>query len=178
VPKIQEMLRPDAEFIGCHPMAGKESSGVRNSDPAIFKTANFIITPTERNTEEAIESCYQLAEILGFTRISQLSIQEHDAMIGFLSQLTHVIAVSLMTCNESEDLVKYTGDSFRDLTRIAKINEKMWSELFLLNKKELLSQIDRFSKELIEFRDMLAQENREGMEEKMKLSTKRRHQFD
>lgn len=178
VPKIQEMLREDVEFIGCHPMAGKESSGVKNSDPAIFKPANFIITPTEKNTKEAVETCYELAEILGFSRISELSITEHDAMIGFLSQLTHVIAVSLMTCNDSEELVKYTGDSFRDLTRIAKINEKMWSELFLLNKEELLAQIDRFSGELTTFRDMLAAEDREGMEEKMKLSTKRRHQFD
>lgn len=178
VPKIQEMLREDVEFIGSHPMAGKESSGVKNSDPAIFKPANFIITPTEKNTKEAIETCYELAEILGFSRISELSITEHDTMIGFLSQLTHVIAVSLMTCNDSEELVKYTGDSFRDLTRIAKINEKMWSELFLLNKEELLAQIDRFSSELKVFRDMLAAEDREGMEEKMKLSTKRRHQFD
>lgn len=178
VPKIQDMLREDVEFIGCHPMAGKESSGVKNSDPEIFKPANFIITPTERNTKEAVETCYELAEILGFTRVSELSIQEHDEMIGFLSQLTHVIAVSLMTCNDSQELVKYTGDSFRDLTRIAKINEKMWSELFLLNKEELLSQIDRFSGELTAFRNMLAEEDRAGMEEKMKLSTQRRHQFD
>ncbi len=178
IPKIQEMLREDVEFIGAHPMAGRECSGVRNSDPSIFKEANFIITPTEKNTKEAIETCYQLAEILGFTRTSELSVYEHDEMIGFLSQLTHVIAISLMTCNDSEELVKYTGDSFRDLTRIAKINEKMWSELFLLNKEELLAQIDRFSGELLEFRALLAADDREGMEEKMKLSTERRHQFD
>ncbi len=178
VPKIQEILREDVEFIGAHPMAGREVSGVRNSDPSIFKEANFIITPTEKNTKEAIETCYQLAEILGFTRVSELDVGEHDEMIGFLSQLTHVIAISLMTCNDSEELVKYTGDSFRDLTRIAKINEKMWPELFLLNKEKLLAQIDRFSNELAAFRGLLAAEDREGMEEKMKLSTQRRHQFD
>lgn len=178
IPKIQSILRDDLEFIGCHPMAGREVAGVRNSDPEIFKGANFIITPTEKNTEEAIKTCEQLAEILGFARISRLSIEEHDEMIGFLSQLTHIIAVSLMTCNDSEQLVKYTGDSFRDLTRIAKINEKMWSELFLLNKDELLKQIDRFSAELLEFRGYLEEENREAMEDKMRLSTKRRHQFD
>lgn len=178
VPKIQKILRDDLEFIGCHPMAGREVAGVRNSDPEIFKGANFIITPTEKNSEEAVKTCEELAEILGFARISRLSIEEHDEMIGFLSQLTHIIAVSLMTCNDSEQLVKYTGDSFRDLTRIAKINEKMWSELFLLNKEELLKQIDRFSSELLEFRGYLEAEDREKMEEKMKLSTKRRHQFD
>lgn len=178
VPKIQEILRDDLEFIGCHPMAGREVAGVRNSDPEIFKGANFIITPTEKNTEEAIKTCEELAEILGFARISRLSVTEHDEMIGFLSQLTHIIAVSLMTCNDSEHLVEYTGDSFRDLTRIAKINEKMWSELFLLNKEELLKQIDRFSSELQAFRGYLEAEDREGMEAKMRLSTKRRHQFD
>ncbi len=178
VPKIQSILREDLEFIGCHPMAGREVAGVQNSDPSIFKGANFIITPTEKNTPEAIKTCEQLAELLGFERISQLSIEEHDEMIGFLSQLTHIIAVSLMTCNDSEQLVKYTGDSFRDLTRIAKINEKMWSELFLLNKEELIRQIDKFSDELHQFRDYLNEENREAMEDKMRLSTQRRHQFD
>ena len=78
--------------------------------------------------------------------MSELSPEMHDEMIAYLSQLTHCIAVSLMCANDNEDLVKYTGDSFRDLTRIAKINENMWSELFLLNKEALISQMDLFKK--------------------------------
>ena len=99
-------------------------------------------------------------------------------MIGFLSQLTHCIAVSLMTCKENRHLVDYTGDSFRDLTRIARINEDMWSELFLLNRDELLAQMDLFAKEFNELRNLLANGDTEGMKEKMRLSTHRRAYFD
>ena len=99
-------------------------------------------------------------------------------MIGFVSQLTHCIAVALMTCSDSTHLVDYTGDSFRDLTRIARINEKMWSELFLLNQDELISQMDRFIAELKDIRDLLSEHDREGLMEKMRLSTLRRGYFD
>ena len=122
--------------------------------------------------------CESLGEILGFSKISRLSVEEHDEMIGFLSQLTHCIAVSLMTCNDSEHLVKYTGDSFRDLTRIAKINENMWTELFLLNKDALLQQMDVFINEFVEFRNLLKNEDSVKIKEKMKLSTQRRKYFD
>ena len=121
--KIQEVLRDDVEFIAAHPMAGREVSGITNSDDRIFRDANYIVTPTEQNTNEAIEWCKNLGRILGFKRISVLTPEEHDKMIGFVSQLTHCIAVSLMTCSDSEHLADYTGDSFRDLTRIANINE-------------------------------------------------------
>ena len=99
-------------------------------------------------------------------------------MIGFLSQLTHCIAVALMTCKDSRHLVDYTGDSFRDLTRIAKINENMWTELFLMNKNQLLSQMDLFLKQFKELRDALAKEDSEKMKEIMRLSTERRKYFD
>ena len=175
---IQAMLRPDVEFIAAHPMAGREVYGVENSDDRIFHEANYIVTPTDKNTPEAIEWCKSLGRILGFRKVSVLSPEEHDEMIGFLSQLTHCIAVSLMTCSDNRHLVDYTGDSFRDLTRIARINEDMWSELFLLNKDELLAQMDQFAKEFHELRDMLADGDVEGMKEKMRLSTTRRAYFD
>ena len=137
-----------------------------------------IVTPTENNTEEAIEWCKGLGKILGFSRISVLSPKEHDEMIGFLSQLTHCIAVALMTCSDNEHLVDYTGDSFRDLTRIARINDKMWSELFMLNKEVLIKEMDTFISEFESLRDMLYKNDIEGLREKMRLSTKRRAYFD
>ncbi|MBE6664408.1 MAG: prephenate dehydrogenase [Ruminococcaceae bacterium] len=176
--KIQEILRPELEFIGAHPMAGKEVYGVENADKSIFRNANYIVTPTDKNTPEGINCCRELGKILGFKTVSELSPEKHDEMIGFLSQLTHCIAVSLMTCKESEDLVKYTGDSFRDLTRIAKINENMWTELFLLNKTELLSQMDLFLEKFKELRDSIENEDTEKMKEIMRLSTHRRQFFD
>ena len=175
---VQSILREDVEFIAAHPMAGRERSGVEFADPEVFHGANYIVTPTERNTREAIEICKSLGEELGFARICELSPEEHDEMIAFLSQLTHCIAVSLMNCNTKEGLEKYTGDSFRDLTRIAKINDLMWSELFMMNRRALLDSMDNFIDEFTEFREMLKCGNVEGMREKMRSSTKRRALFD
>ncbi|MGI5885503.1 MAG: prephenate dehydrogenase [Candidatus Spyradocola sp.] len=175
---IQSFLRPDVEFVGAHPMAGREVSGVRNSDARIFQDANFLITPTEKNTRAGIEAVHELAEILGFARISLLSPAEHDEMVGFLSQLTHVIAMSLMNCNENPNLAAYTGDSFRDLTRIARINDRMWSELFLLNRETLLRQIDAFTAELAAVRQDLVSGDEDDLRDRMRRSTARRALFD
>ena len=178
VDAVQSFLRQDVEFIGSHPMAGRELTGVRNSDERVFHGANFIITPTEKNTQAAIDAVHQLAEILGFGRISQLTLREHDEMVGFLSQLTHVIAISLMNCKDNTHLAAYTGDSFRDLTRIARINENLWSELFLLNKDVLTQEIDGFIQELTRVRDRIQNDDQEGLKELMVNSTHRRAFFD
>lgn len=178
VEPIQAMLRPDVEFIASHPMAGREVSGVENSDPAIFRGANYVVTPSEKNTPGAIELCRHLGEVLGFARVSTLSPQEHDEIIGFVSQLTHCIAVCLMTCEHNEHLQDYTGDSFRDLTRIARLNDEMWSELFLCNKDALLRQMHLFEEELARLRTRLENGDREGLREMMRASTARRALFD
>lgn len=178
VDKIQSMLPPMVEFISAHPMAGREVYGIKNSDERIFYGANYLVVPTARNTDEGIEACKRIGEILGFGRISEISPEGHDEMIGFVSQLTHCIAVSLMNCYEQERLERYTGDSFRDLTRIAKINENMWSELFLMNKEALLSQMALFKKHFDDLYNYLKDDDGEGMKEMMRISTKRRKQFD
>lgn len=175
---VQALLRPDLEFIGAHPMAGREMGGVQNADCRIFQGANYIVTPTDANTPEAIRICEALGRVLGFARISRLSPEEHDEMIGFLSQLTHCIAVALMNCKESQQLVDFTGDSFRDLTRIARINEEMWPELFQLNKRELLKQMDLFRGEFDRLRNAIAESDEETVKEMMRTSTLRRSYFD
>lgn len=174
VEPMQALLRPDVEFIAAHPMAGRETLGVRNADDRIFRSANYIVTPTERNTPEAIQACQELGRLLGFARISCLSPEEHDEMIGFVSQLTHCIAVALMTCNDIQHLERYTGDSFRDLTRIAKINDEMWSELFLANRPALLAEMDQFEAQFHRLREQLARGDTQGMRDMMRASTRRR----
>lgn len=176
--RIQDILRPDVEFVPAHPMAGREVSGVENSTDKIFAGANYIVTPTEKNTPEAIQTCMELGRLLGFSNVTTLSPEEHDEMIGFLSQLTHCIAITLMTCNEKEDMEKFTGDSFRDLTRIARINEMMWSELFVANKEALLEQMNLFMDKFAELKEMLEKEDVEGMKKMMRYSTERRALFD
>ena len=178
VAQIQEMLRPDIEFIAAHPMAGRERSGVLFSDDGVFRGANYIVTPTEKNTPEAIGTCRELGWLLGFSSVCELSPAEHDRMIAFLSQLTHCIAITLMTANTDEGLARYTGDSFRDLTRIAKINDEMWSELFLLNRDALIEQMDTFSAEFAKLRAFIADGKRDEMRAMMRESTERRALFD
>ena len=178
VPAVQSILREDVEFVPSHPMAGRERSGVEFADSKVFAGANFIITPTERNTPEGIELVRSLACNQGFRHIAVLTPEAHDEMIGFLSQLTHCIAVALMDCKESEHLVEYTGDSFRDLTRIARINENMWTELFLENRDELLKQMDLFLEKFTQLRDALAKGDEDTMKEMMRLSSYRRSFFD
>lgn len=176
--EIQTILRSDLEFIGAHPMAGREVSGVQNSDDAIFINANYIVTPTDKNTDEGVCLVRSIGEVLKFKNIVTLSPEAHDEMIGFLSQLTHCIAVALMTCKDCDHMAAYTGDSFRDLTRIARINENMWTELFLMNKKELLSQMDLFLEQFKKIKIALENEDTGELKTIMRLSTERRKKFD
>ena len=175
---IQTHIPHGVEFISAHPMAGREVSGVENSDDGIFRDANYIVVPTARNSDGAIELCKDLGYAMGFSNISVLSPEEHDEMIAFLSQLTHCIAVTLMCANDNENLVKYTGDSFRDLTRIAKINENMWCELFMMNKAKLLEEMDAFKSTFDKLYDALLFDDTETMKDMMRLSTKRRKTFE
>ncbi|MBE6636977.1 MAG: prephenate dehydrogenase [Ruminococcaceae bacterium] len=176
--RVQAMLRPDVEFVAAHPMAGREVYGVENSAGVKVDEANFIVTPTKANTPEAVALIKRLGEELGYARVSELTPEAHDEIVAFVSQLAHCLAVVLMTCNDLEHLEDYTGNSFRDLTRIAHINEDMWSELFVMNREALLHQMDLFTDQFARLRDALAQNDMETMKTMMRLSTVRRDAFD
>lgn len=178
VEPVQAILREDLELISIHPMCGRESRGINFAQADIFDNANYIIVPTNKNTPTAIKAAKQLGKDLRVKNISILSCEEHDRMIGFLSQLTHVIAVSLMNTHDNSHLVEYTGDSFRDLTRIATINEDLWSELFLLNKDILLDEIDQFLDATKHFRDSLEKKDIDEMKRLFIQSTNRRKLFN
>lgn len=176
--EVQDLLPEGVEFIAAHPMAGRELSGVENSDDSIFRGANYIVVPTDKNTFSAIELCKSLGQELGFKDVSLLPPEKHDEMIGFLSQLTHCIAVSLMCASDDPNLEKYTGDSFRDLTRIANINDEMWSELFLANRDCLLSQMDRYRNAFDRLYNCVKNADREEMRSMMRFSSERRRNFN
>lgn len=178
VEKIQNMLPSGVEFISAHPMAGKETCGVRSADDSIFHSANYIVVPTNRNTPDGIRLCCDLGRVLGFRDISSLTVRQHDEMIAFLSQLTHVIAISLMCANGDPNLVRYTGDSFRDLTRIANINDEMWSELFLANREALLQEMDGYREAFDRLYNTIQTGDRAAMRDMMRLSSARRKTFN
>ena len=164
----------DSYFIGSHPMAGREKIGVKYADENIFKGTNFLMCPIDETNQIAIDVVDQMAKDLGFGRIHYISPEFHDEMIAYTSQLTHAIAVSLVNSNANENVVKFIGDSYRDLTRIAMINESLWSQLFLENKDALINQIDGFIKELEIIKSAINSENLDLLKDKFISSKKKR----
>ena len=145
VDQVLAILPEGIDFIFGHPMAGKESQGFTYADADVFQDANYLLTPVESNQEENLIFLTTLLKTLGFKRVRQVEAQVHDEMIGFVSQLSHVLAVSLINSDDEErDTAAFVGDTYRELTRIAKINAPLWTELFLHNKKELLTVMDNF----------------------------------
>lgn len=166
-----------AEFIGSHPMAGKEKSGIDFADNNIFKGANFLITKKNNNTVKAVNVLEDIANDLGFKNIKILTPEYHDEVIAFTSQLTHAIAVSLVNSDIDPETPYHTGDSYRDLTRIAAINENLWQELFFANKDNLLKMIDRFSVELNNIKNALINDDKDKLKELFISSTNKRKRF-
>lgn len=158
---IAHDLSLPAQYCGHHPMAGLEKSGIMYANTLMFNKANFIITPIEKTTKYAIEVVRNIANKLEFGNIIEIDPKNHDLMIGYTSQLTHLISVALVNCEHSMDVGSFIGDSYRDLTRIAMINEVLWSELFLGNKEQLIDQIDLFTNELIKLKNSVVSEDKE-----------------
>ena len=167
------------DFIFGHPMAGREKRGIDFADNRVFQNANYIIIKDEKNKKENLELLSEIVRLMGFKKVSFLTAQEHDEIIAFTSQLTHAIAVSLVNSDsEKYDTNRFIGDSYRDLTRIAKINEDLWAELFMGNKKNLLKMIQQFEKELDVIKDALNNNDLGTLKEKFIISTKRREKID
>ncbi len=178
VDKAEKILPDNTEFIASHPMAGKAVGSIFNASLNLFKDANFIITPTTNSSPEAITFLKDLATTLGFAKTTQLMPKMHDRMIAYTSQLTHAIAVSLINVTPSEEIFKYSGDSFKDLTRIAEINEVLWSELFLNNKNNLVEQIDTFIDELTDLRNIINDCQKDKLSQKLINSTILKRKFN
>ena len=168
------MLLTKAHFVGSHPMAGKEKVGIKYADEKIFKDANFLLCPLEDTNPLAISKVKEIANLLEFGHIYEITPKFHDEMIAYTSQLTHAIAVSLVNSKTNDEAFKFVGDSYRDLTRIAMINEKLWSELFLDNKEALIKQIDLFTSELEELKDAIINDNSTVLKDKFISSKKKR----
>lgn len=146
--KLYNETKPNFIYIGGHPMAGREVSGFINSTDTMFNGANFIITPPNDATEEQIKVVESLAMTIGCATITRTTTENHDKIIAYTSQLPHVIATAMC---DTPLLVKhknFTGGSFEDVTRVAKINELLWTELFLNNSEYLIEEIDRFTNSL------------------------------
>lgn len=155
-------------FIGCHPMAGREFSGYAYSLPDMYKGASMILTPGEKTPEEAVLVVESLARDIRFGRIVKCTPKEHDSTIAFTSQLAHVVSSAYIKSPTTQKESGFSAGSFKDLTRVAKLNEDMWTELFLMNKEALVYEIDTIMGHLQQYRDAIADNQPEQLRELLK----------
>lgn len=161
VDRINSILPRHLDFVGAHPMAGREVKGLEYASKDIFKNANFIITPNKRNSQDNIKLIEKMAGAIGFKNVVSITPEEHDRIISYTSHLPHFIAVSLMALEKEEaDFEMFTGGSFKDATRVAVINSGLWSELFMLNSENLLREIEKFEESIKELKEIVKSEDR------------------
>lgn len=174
---VEPKLRKDLCFVGCHPMAGREVSGYANSLSDMFKNCNFIIASTTETKRPGIETAEAFARHIGASNLINTTPEDHDEMIAYTSQLMHVVAVALCDNTHIEKSAMYSAGSLRDCTRVAILNEELWSELFVLNKDSLTKLIDEMCQSLTRMKDAIAQSDKDTLKEIMRGATTAKRKF-
>ncbi|MBU5336713.1 prephenate dehydrogenase [Intestinibacter bartlettii] len=179
IKELDDIIPDNIDFIFGHPMAGRENKGIDHATAQCYKGANYLLIDTERNDDDNVLLLQSIIYKLGFKRIIRISSDFHDQIIAFTSHLPHVMAVSLINSDvEARNTEIYMGGSYRDATRVADINEDLWTELFLGNRENLLEVIDDFMAEMSRFREDLAKGDRVALNKRLKRATKRRRRLD
>ncbi len=164
VKKVDDLLfDAGINFVGLHPMAGKELSGFNNSTKDLFYEANAILTKTKLTKDYAIYEIKNLLKLIGFTNIIITDAKTHDKIITFTSQLAHIVSSSYIMSPTSKLSEGFTGGSFQDLTRVSYMNSKMWSELFLKNKTNLLYELNNIINNLLDYKKAIEQQDQDAL---------------
>lgn len=166
------------EFIGGHPMAGTQFSGFSHSRANLFKGATMLLAAQDSTSIETREKARDLFLSIGFGRVQFTTPENHDKVIGFTSQLPHVISNAYVKSPTALQQKGFSAGSYKDLSRVAKLNEKMWAELFLENKENLLFEIDTLIKNLQEYSDALRDENEQKLIEILADGTQKKERAD
>lgn len=152
-------------FLGGHPMAGRERGGFQNATGNLFRGASYILTPTAGTPEAAVSYMKQFAADLGCGGVTVAAPEEHDRMIAFTSQLPHVLAGAYVQSPQCPDHRGYSAGSYRDVSRVAAVDEALWSQLFLMNRDMLSGELDGLIRRLQTAREALASGDREAVAE-------------
>ncbi len=158
--RLEKILPPHTQYVGGHPMAGKETDGFDSASPELFGMCGYLITPVGNPSEESISLVENAARYVGATRISRCTPREHDSIIAYTSDLMHISAAALCLDYNEKMNRAYTAGAFRDCTRIANINPELWSGLFIENKEFLLDEINRFEKNIAMLKTAIETENK------------------
>lgn len=175
--EIWAFLREDLDFVGGHPLAGREGSGFCQASADIFQGANYLLTPAQSNKKESLGFVEKMIKTIGCKDPIYMKPEEHDRIIALTSQLPHVIAASLVNCSLLEDTGALIGGSFRDATRVARMNVDLWTELLLENRENILTQMEVFIDNITSMKQMLVNEDRDCLDELLRKANDRRETF-
>ena len=173
-----DCLPDTVDFIGCHPMAGTEFSGVEHAFAQLFQGSHFLIVPRPTSQPEHLALLERMASYIGCRDVHRTTAQAHDALIAYTSQVMHIIAVSVCDDPTLFDCKGYEGSSFRGCTRVAALDVGLWTQLFSLNQPALLEVLDRLIGNLQSYREVLATGDRTALAEKLSYSAARKRQMD
>lgn len=164
----EDLSKNEVTFIGAHPMAGKEFSGFDFSEADLFLKSSLILTPDENVPEEKLSLVRNLGYQLGFRTVIITSEEEHDRIIAYTSQLAHIVSSAYIKSSTAQCQSGYSAGSFKDLTRVAYLNEDMWTSLFMINKDNLVTEIDTIIKNLVDYRNALQDNNSKELNDLLK----------
>ncbi|MBP1736665.1 MAG: Arogenate dehydrogenase [Oscillospiraceae bacterium] len=173
-----EALPHGIDFIGCHPMAGKETSGIQSAEAGLFQGAHFIITPRRESKPEHVALLERLAAYIGCRDVVNTTPERHDAIIAYTSQVMHILAVAVCDDPELFACKGFEGGSFRDCTRVAALDVPLWTQLFSMNTPALTKVIARLEDHLRAYREVLESGDIEGLTRKLADSSERKRRMN
>lgn len=177
IDNIKDILPETVDFVGGHPMAGREVGGYQSSTDTLFEGASYLITPTKKTRPESVALVRSLAEYIGCAHVVTTTPKEHDAIIAYTSQLMHAVAIALCDNPMIERSTFFSAGSLRDCTRVALINEEMWSELFLENKTELSERIEEMQQSLEKIKTAIKMEDKDKLKDIMRQATEKKTKY-
>lgn len=171
-------LPEGVDFIGCHPMAGKEVSGIDNAEGTLFRNTHFIVTPGPGATPEHLELLRRMADWCRFGDVIVTTPERHDQMIAYTSQLMHVIAVSVCDNDELFSCMGFEGGSFRDCTRVAALDPAMWTQLFTLNAPALTGIVAQLEERIHQYRTAIEAGDQQALRAMLAHASGRKRQIN
>ena len=161
-------VKRNYRYVGLHPMAGKETSGIEYASPVLFAMANLVITVCEHTNPKWVAEVKEYAEAMKFGKIVECTAKEHDKKIALTSQLAHIVANAYVKSPEVIGCFGFTGGSFQDMTRIAGVDEKIWTELYLSNQEHILEELDCLIANLSKYRKAIEKGDEEELANTLK----------
>ena len=168
IEKVVYAKERNYRYIGIHPMAGKETSGISSSSPDLFRMANLILVLCEKTQESAVMEMKEYAKAMRFGKIVECTAQEHDKKIALTSQLAHIVSNAYVKSPQVKGCDGFTGGSFQDMTRIAGVDERIWTQLYMHNREYVLEELEGLLQNLTVYRDALANSDEEALSDALK----------